>query len=134
MTELHTQAALLTLHKKLMAALTAHEGSTWKEVRSELHIQHQELPVWVLLYEDADPVEVHDIFRRTVVPFIDLICNTQLSLMYFMVKNGERFHLDYLESTTHILSASGSREALGIWQKESKRHFWMFNATHSGRE
>lgn len=134
MTDIHSQAAILTLHRKLYAALKAHEGAAWKEVYSEAHLHYYEIPLWVLLFEDSDPVASHAILKRTLVPMLEAIGEIKLSLTYYCVKGSERMHLDRLETTSHILNAGDDEDSFGIWQKESSRNFWLFNATHSGRE
>lgn len=127
-----SDADMFLLHKRLLAALAAHEGSAWKEVRAELHFHYNELPVWVLLYEDSDIDASHSVFKRAVVPFIEALGEIQLTLNYFIIKGGERYHRDMLTTTSDILSASG--EALGEWHKQSNRHVWMFNANSSAHD
>ncbi len=124
-------ATILVLHKRIVSALQAHCGTAWKEVHSEPHLQYNEIPIWVLLYEDGNPDEAHSIFKRTLVPFIEDLGDIQLTLMYYIVKHGQRYHLDFLTSTSDILSASG--EALGEWQKKGIRRIWLFAANDSSR-
>ncbi len=114
-----------------MKVLDAHTGTLWKEIYSEPHTAYQEIPFWVLLYEDSDPEESHGAFRRALATLVHDIEPANITLMYYVVRDGKRFHLDFLGSTSDILSASG--EALGAWQKESTKHFWLFNATSSAR-
>lgn len=125
------QAALLVLHKRIEAALGAQCGSAWKEVHTEPHLHYNELSVWVLLFEDSDPEEAHALFKRILVPFLEEVGEIQLTLMYYVVKDGQQFHLDFLTSTSEILSASG--EALGVWQKKGVRRIWLFAASDSSR-
>lgn len=125
-----TQATLLALHGRMLSALMVHQGTAWKEVISELHLHYNEIPVWVLLYEDSVPEESHGVFRRAIVPFLDeLGTAVQMTLMYYVVRGNERFHLDFLTSTSDILSASG--EALGAWQKQTNKQMWLFNSNSS---
>ncbi len=131
MTSESLAAAMLVQHKRIVAALQAHIGTAWKEVYSEPHLHYMEIPVWVLLYDDSDPSEVHGVFRRTIVPFLDGLGELQLTLMYYVVRDGVRYHLDFLGNTAEILSADG--EALGEWQKESASRFWLFTANNSQR-
>lgn len=133
MDEKEKERALIALHGRMLSALRVNQGTAWKEVVSELNLHYFEIAVWILLFEDSDPEATHAVLRRTVVPFIEeLGCNVQIRLSYYVVRSGERFHLDVLNSTSDVLSASG--EELGAWQKLSHRTIWVFDQNHSQRQ
>lgn len=123
---------LIALHGRFLSALMVHQGTAWKEVVSEVNAHYHEISVWILLYEDSDPEASHAVFRRTIVPFLeDLGYSIQITLTYYVVRGRERFRLDFLHSTSDILSASG--EALGAWQKLTNKGIWVFNHNNSQR-
>ena len=121
------------LHRRLVDALSAHNGTAWKEVYSEPHLHYNEIPIWVLLYEDSVPEQSHAVFRRSIVPFLDGLSGVELTLMYYVVRERQRYHLDFLTTTSHILSSDGGAEALGAWQKQSNAKVWLFTSFDSAR-
>ena len=77
------------IHDHLIDAVQAQDGKVWKESASELHSQYNEMPFWVLLYEDSDVNEVHKVFKSIVSPHFGDIDPVQILNGADKVKLGE---------------------------------------------
>lgn len=92
------------IHDTLTAEVRKQDGIAWKASASELQSQYNELPFWILLYEDAHLEGVHRVFQGIVSQYFDAIKPVKLTVAYLMVVNGEKFQTDYMEGESEIMS------------------------------
>jgi hypothetical protein len=78
-------APMLALSKAALRDLAAGNGTYWKEAVGELHSQNQEIPLWVLLYEDSNLLEAHKALCRTLRPHIEGLAPNQIVLFYEII-------------------------------------------------
>jgi hypothetical protein len=81
-------APMLALSKAALRDLAAGNGTYWKESVGELHSQHKEIPIWVLLFEDSDLLESHRALCRTLHPHIEGLAPNQVVLFYEIMIGG----------------------------------------------
>jgi hypothetical protein len=54
------------IHDTLVEGARQLDGGPWKESAGELHADYNEMPFWILLYDDTPPMQAHEAFRRLV--------------------------------------------------------------------
>jgi hypothetical protein len=75
-------APVLALTKSALRDLAAANGTYWKEAVGELHSQNNEIPIWVLLYEDVDILETHAMLCKTLRPHMAALAPLSIVLFY----------------------------------------------------
>lgn len=96
-------APILSLVKAALSELASHNGTHWKEARGELHSQYNEIPIWVLLYEDSDLVQTHKALCETLRPHMEGLAPLQIWLCYEVVV-GDRASAAILRGNDAVFS------------------------------
>lgn len=55
----------------ILANLNQFTGTSWKEVAGENHDMFNELPIWILLYDDSDLEEARQAASSVIAPIMD---------------------------------------------------------------
>jgi hypothetical protein len=100
------------IHDDLVATVKAQEGTIWKESASELHSEYNEMPFWILLYEDSDVAAAHKIFKDIVSPYFISISPVNCTVAYTILKEDEEIQVDFLNDNNEIIEA-GDTMSLG---------------------
>lgn len=80
------------------------DGVAWKASACELQCQYNEMPFWILLYENSDLQKVHGAFQEIVEPHFKEISPINITVAYLMVIDGEKIQTDYLEGESEIMN------------------------------
>ncbi|MBC9248292.1 hypothetical protein H4P12_16605 [Paracoccus sp. 11-3] len=80
------------------------DGTVWKASASELQSQYNEMPFWILLYEDSDLQNVHRVFQKIVRPHFSEIKPVKITVAYLMMVDGQKIQTDYLEGEGEIMN------------------------------
>lgn len=78
-------AKMLSLTRAALKDLAARNGTFWKEAVGELQSQYNEIPIWVLLYEDGDILKTHAALCETLRPHMAALAPLQIVLFYELV-------------------------------------------------
>ena len=100
-----TTDTLVNIRQTSLAALRAHIGRHWQDVQGELHLSHAEAPTWVLLYQDSDPVQSHQMLCDLLAPFMEQMAPVQFTVSYTMLTDDFDITIETLMDNDEILSA-----------------------------
>jgi hypothetical protein len=96
---------LVTIRQTTLAALRQYIGVHWHEVQGELQLSHQEMPTWILLYEDSDLRQAHQALRDILAPFMDQIAPVQFTASYTMLTDAFDITVETLMDNDDIMGA-----------------------------
>ncbi len=117
-----------------LSALKSHDGHEWKESAGEMHLQYQELPNWILLYEDSDIAECHRIFTEIVAPLMSKAGECNFTVSYTILTSDEEVFVDFFGDNDEILGASKNPDLIGARpSREKRRSRTIFDNTNSRR-
>ncbi|MGI9385876.1 MAG: hypothetical protein ACR2OX_00455 [Methyloligellaceae bacterium] len=119
---------------EILPALKKLEGSAWKEVQGELHSQYNEMPVWVLLYEDGDPLEAWASFRDAVAPYLDKIAPLQLTASFSYFEGDKEVHVEFLQDSQAVMHGPEHWSFGEYASSEPRRDVTIFSSRNSKRE
>lgn len=92
------------IHKIIANEARKQDGAAWKASASEIQSQYNEMPFWILLYEDSNLQVAHDLFREIIGPYIEVSNPVKCTVAYLIVVNGEKIQIDYMEGEDEILN------------------------------
>lgn len=95
---------LAEIRKKTLDLLMA-QDRLWREVQGEFHAMYDEMPTWILLYEDSDLHECHQAFVNVIEPFMDEALPVQFTVSYSIRTGPFEVTVDYLNDNEEILGA-----------------------------
>lgn len=122
---------LVAIREETLTLLRAHR-ELWREVQGEFHSMYDEIPTWILLYEDSDLRECHEAFVKIVEPFMAEALPVQFTVSYSIRKGPFEIAVDFLNDNEEILNALsdsrfGSQPENGLIEEPS-----VFIAEQSG--
>jgi|GEM_PF-6547368 len=94
------------IHDKMLEGARQLDGGPWKEAAGELHSDYNEMPFWILLYDDSQPMQAHEAFRRLVAPWIDRIEPVQITVAYRRLTDTTDVFVDFLQGKAEIMAAT----------------------------
>lgn len=94
------------IHDTLLEGIRRLDGGPWKESAGELHSEYNEMPFWILLYDDTPPMQAHEAFRRLVTPYIDQIEPVKITVAYRRLTATTDVFVDFLQGKTEIMAAT----------------------------
>lgn len=86
-----------------LAALRRWVGVHWQDVQGELHLQYNELPTWIMLYEDTDIDKAHRALCETLEPFMASIAPLQFTVTYLILTPEFQITVESLMDNDEIL-------------------------------
>lgn len=92
------------IYDLLASEVQRQDGAVWKASACELQSQYNEMPFWILLYEDSDLQNVHRVFQEIVGSHFNEINPIKITIAYLMVVNGDKIQTDYLEGEAEIMN------------------------------
>lgn len=101
------------VRRETLELLRGHDGREWKEVAGELHAQFHEIPSWILLYDDSDIVECHNIFYNIVSPYFERLPEYEFTVKYIRINNGREEFLEFFADNQEISDAIGRPNMIG---------------------
>lgn len=122
------------IRAKTLQLLNSHDGKEWKESVGELHAQFNEIPTWILVYDDSDLSQCHEIFTEIVKPFFEKSSGYNFTVKYVMILGENQIFLDFLANNQEILEACLHSDKIGsmpIRDERSERD--TFRSTNSAR-
>jgi hypothetical protein len=104
-----TMKNLEAVFDELVVKLTNRNGKSWKEIRGEIHPQYNEIPFWILMYQNSDIGQVMEEFRKIVSAYKDLIGSLQMTVAFreFSEDGSEMIFHDFLETWDDIDRGKG---------------------------
>jgi hypothetical protein len=127
-----TTDTLVNIRQTTLAALRTHIGRHWQDVQGELQLSHNEMPTWILLYQDSDPAEAHRVLRDILAPCMDEIAPVQFTVSYAMLTDAFDITIEALMDNDEILGAL-DRPGFGKVPSTTQRHTsGVFGAAVSG--
>lgn len=99
---------LQEIRARTLRDLRALEGTLWREVQGELHLQYNEMPTWVLLCEDSDIQAAHRAFAEIVSPWFERAAPVQFTVTYTILTDRRDITVDTLMDNRDILKAVGA--------------------------
>jgi hypothetical protein len=100
-----TSDRLVNIRQTTLAEMRLHIGRHWREVQGELQLSHNEMPTWILLYEDSDLAAAHRVLRDILAPYMDEIAPVQFTVSYTLLTEAFEITLDTLMDNDDILGA-----------------------------
>ncbi|MEO8548877.1 MAG: hypothetical protein ABI678_02865, partial [Kofleriaceae bacterium] len=91
------------LHERFERQLQGLVSRACKEAHTELHARHEELPAWILLYEDSVLADVHAAFVDVVAPLAGQAGTYEFTVGYYRFEDRRLIALDFLSSTEEVL-------------------------------
>jgi hypothetical protein len=125
-------APMLALTKAALRELTMANGTHWKEVVGELQSQYNELPIWVLLYEDVDILETHKALCETLRRHMAALAPLQIVLFY-KIMIGESVFTATLNGNETVFSAGADGKIDLRWVPSESGLSTLFTARDSKR-
>ncbi len=127
-----TTDTLVNIRQTTLAALRVHVGRYWQDVQGELQLSHNEMPTWILLYQDSDPVEAHRVLCDVLRPYMEQADPVQFTVSYTMLTDAFDITLESLMDNDEILDAL-DRPGFGKVPSTSQRQAGgVFGAVVSG--
>lgn len=96
---------MVQIRRQSLEQVRKHVGQLWKEVQGEYHGVYDQLPTWVLLYDNSDIQKSHAGFVDIVAPYFPIMGTTNFTVTYCLITNGRRWDIEYLGSNQEILDA-----------------------------
>jgi hypothetical protein len=100
-----TTDTLVNIRQTTLAALRQFIGRYWQEVQGELQLSHNEMPTWILLYQDSDVAESHQVLRDILAPYMEQIDPVQFTVSYTMLTDAFDITVETLMDNDEILDA-----------------------------
>ncbi|WP_308915962.1 hypothetical protein [Jannaschia sp. LMIT008] len=128
-----TEPPFQQAYRKVRAALEAEEGTLWREVRGAVHSQYDEIPFWILLYEDSDLGTCHRRFAAIAIPWMDVAAPLEFTVSYTILKGWSDTQLDMADGNAEIVAAVGNPAFGARSETGGRRRTSVFTAAESGR-
>jgi hypothetical protein len=100
-----TTDALINIRQTTLAALRVHVGQHWQVVLGELQLSHNEMPTWILLYEDSDLKAAHQALCDVLVPFMEQADPVQFTVSYTILTDALDITVETLMDNDDIKDA-----------------------------
>lgn len=104
---------LIEIRNETLGKLREGVGRYWKEVENQIQINYNEIPTWILLYEDSDIEESHAEFSRVVSPYFSEMGDVNFTVTYTIFKDGMDVQIDFLNDNNKIARGYGNAKTLG---------------------
>jgi hypothetical protein len=128
-----TSDRLVNIRQITLAEMRLSIGQHWREVQGELQLSHNEMPTWILLYEDSDLPAAHRALCDILAPYMDEVAPVQFTVSYTLLTEAFEITLDTLMDNDDILGAL-DRPGFGKMPETAARDTsGIFGATLSGR-
>ena len=127
---------MINIFGKILAALTAHSGKEWKEVKGEIHKQYNEMPFWILLYHDSNILSALKLFQEIVIPYMDKIEGVQITVGFQeFTSSGDKFIFhEFLENNEQIIAGHGDWPFASMKEEGKFTGTMVFESRNSQRE
>ena len=119
------------LREKSLADLDALTGKLWKEVRGELHAHYDEMPTWILLYDDSDLSECLARAQGILSQFMSRIAPVEFTLSFEVLDESDAVAYPPMIDNDEIMSATVS--GLSKYAESRPRGPSIFSSTTSSR-
>jgi len=125
--------ALCIIQETALAQLRQLTGQFWKVVEGEFHSQYNEMPMWVLLYEDSDINESHAALCDVLQPFMADMGPVNFTVGYYTTDAALKHFWDFLNDNREILAALQSNRLTARVDTELRDHMDIFRGVVSGK-
>jgi len=118
--------------EEILKILKAEEGLFWREVQLELQAHYEEIPIWILLFEDSDLHESHFRLAEILKPWMEVIAPVQFRVSYTILKGPLEITLETAMSNDEILEGLNSLDFGKYPQVSERSELTMFDSKDSG--
>jgi hypothetical protein len=100
-----TTDTLVNIRQTTLAALRQFIGQHWQDVQGELQLSHNEMPTWILLYQDSDLKAAHRALCDVLMPYMPQTGPVQFTVSYTLLTEAFEITVETLMDNDEILGA-----------------------------
>jgi hypothetical protein len=127
-----TMEDLVNIRQTTLAALRAFIGVHWQAVQGELQLSQNELPTWILLYQDSDLRKAHHVLRDILAPCMGQVDPVQFTVSYTLLTDALDITVASLMDNDEILDALDRPDFGGVPDTTARQSDGVFGSALSG--